>query len=487
MRADEKNEARHRNATDELGKIGTNAVPYLLSEAFNFQRDTASRSNFYAILDKFPHSWNLPILISRDLVRAEAVEVLGKIQPPAGAVLPFLESALNETNTSRHNQAIHILGLVGEGMDTLVPYFRRALGDSDRNSRWIAVSCIIGIGPKAQAAMPDLLEFAQKPENAHKAEQTLAVMALGRIGSNAAPAVPFLRETFENETNANERCIRAIALCEIDPSETKSREFLKQTLRSGDAEVTGRLLETLGYNRQDAGFAIPMILDALGRTNWWFLKRAIESLEELGAPAELYLPKVREKLKAEDELTQVYAASYILMIDRADQESRSALIELIKKRSSREEWAIRALGFARSNAVEAIPLLLDALDETNRENQELWQSAALTLKKIGVAPSAFIPKIKAKLKSQDDMERVDAAQIILENDPADQDAQQTLIELIVKQSTRQANAIYVLGQAGPAAKGAIPCLRKSLKSEDDEVSKQAAGALKKIQTMGSKQ
>ena len=77
-----------------LKVIGTNAVPYLMTEVCNTRPDTAASRTFYKLFEGFPRSWHLPRLDDALNRRVLAVDALTQIKPPANLVLPQISLAL---------------------------------------------------------------------------------------------------------------------------------------------------------------------------------------------------------------------------------------------------------------------------------------------------------------------------------------------------------------------------------------------------------
>jgi ferritin len=261
----------YRKAEEALHQMGTNAVPYLLEEAMNLEGDNASREVFYKVLDNFPASWPLPKFVSRNDTRGEALQMIREIKPPADLLLPPLLQALDGTNTLQHCQAIYILTCAGEGQESLVPYFARALGNTnlpDLPTRWDALRFLGQLGPKAAPAIPELTALLRSTDRTNLLCLGVAD-ALGNIGSNAASAIPLLKESYEMETNWDRRISLAATLCRIDEQQTEAFGFLMDNLtnqQSDSSQVSGAA-KRLGWVGKNAQAAIPALLEAANGTN----------------------------------------------------------------------------------------------------------------------------------------------------------------------------------------------------------------------------
>jgi HEAT repeat protein len=146
-----------------------------------------------------------------------------------------------------------------------------------------------------------------------------------------------------------------------------------------------------------------------------------------------------------------------------------------------DRWiAASQLGKIGPGARAAIPLLLEALDGTN---EMLVSQVPGALKKMGVPAEMFLPRIKKRLQTDNEMTRANAAARVLAIDPADREAQLVLSDLIKRQSIFQGFAIESLGRARPAVGEAVSVLRAVVKSRSRE-RVAALKALKRIEVKG---
>lgn len=467
-------------ALEALRQMGTNAVSYLLDQAMNPARDTALRTNLHQLLRGSPRSWGLPSFVSREEIRKRAVQAIWEIKPPASLILPRLLKSLSERDTPEYGRAITILTRTGEGRETLVPYFARALHATNRQTRLEAVFFFDELGPKAAPAVPDLIGVLQTSERTN-ALYLRAALTLGRMGSNAAPAIPLLLESYASETNLPRRLFLAAVLCMIDPHQAEPFGLLVGTLtnQQSSADQVRWAASRLGSIGKNAGAAIPALLEAANGTNVGVWRTVLESLDKIGAPADLVLPKSRVRLKSKDEAFQVAAARRILAISPSDAEAQSVMLSQITNHSKSEREAIIWLGGAGTNAQATAPLLLEAFNGTNLF---AWMEVPEALKKMGVSPQACLPKLRDKLRSTDEHVRASSAELILAIEPGHQAAQIVLMDLIKAKSKCRWMAIETLGEAGPPAKSALPLLRQELKSKDSDIREAAAEAIERIES-----
>jgi HEAT repeat protein len=376
--------SRRGEAAAALHQMGTNAVPYLLGQAFNSRPDSALRKEVYRLLNDLPRSWGLPLFVSPEVMRQEGGSALEEIKPPANQLLPLLERHLKSTNSLERRQALFILGTAGEGAEQAVPWLCAALKSSDPWERVLAVQSLGWIGPQARAAVPALIEVLKAPQHINRPDRS-AAWALGAIGSSAAPALPLVQDLFAQETNWNSRCMIAGALCQIDVGQTDALAFLTDGLTSyepaSDRWIAASQLGKIGPR---AKAAVPALLEALDGTNEMLVSQVPGALKKMGVPAETFLPRMKKRLQSDNETTRANAAARVLEIDPADREAQLVLIDLIKRQSIFQGFAIESLGRARPAVGEAVSVLRAVVKSRSRERV----AALKALKRIEVKGGA---------------------------------------------------------------------------------------------------
>lgn len=373
-------EELQEEAAKALRQIGTNAVPYLVQQAFNTDRDSAAATNFYRFLDEMPRSWGLPAPVSSQVRRGEAAFALREIKAPANLLLPLMEEHLRSTNIFEREQALFILGTAGDGAGRVVPDLMAALKDPGLSA--IALQSLGHIGPPASNAVPALIDFL-KPPQAATAPPVAVADVLGCIGGNAAPAIPLINELFTKETNWEQRCRLAAALFRIDSNQTEALAFLTNGLLThqpaGDRWKVTHYLGAIGPN---AKAAVPALLQSLDdATNRLLFTTSSLALKALGASPETVLARMKAQLDSpkNDENTRVNVAARMLDVDPSNHDAQAVLLELIRKNSGLAFYAAETLGRAGPAAKDAVPVLREA---SKSEERALREAATKALKKI---------------------------------------------------------------------------------------------------------
>ena len=371
----------HQDALNALRAMGSNALPYLVQVAFSTNQDSASRTNFYNLLSKLPESWHLPRLVTKDEIREASMEVIREIRPSARDILPFIRSELEETNTSQYTLSIFLLGYASNDVELAVPYLAKALHDTNSENQNHAIWALTGIGSKAAPAVPDLIKIFKDAAPTGRIRPDVSFV-LGDIGSNAASAIPLLMDAMDRETNWAWRGLYATCVCKIDPKQPHAFDFLIDILTNkADSDqvqfAAGRLAD-IGSNAQ---FSIPIVLNVLltGDYDADTVRRSTASLRRLGASNELILPMLKAKLDSSYADVRDYAANQILDLEATNHEAKMVLIESIGKNAPSAPQDIDHFGEMGPMAKEALPVLREALKNTNAD---IWARALFAIRKI---------------------------------------------------------------------------------------------------------
>jgi len=231
-------------AAQAVRHIGTNAIPFLL-EWLRWE-PSALRIKLQGPVDKMLTKISPALLkrshtpYTRSLGAWRAFQTLG---PRAAGAIPELSRLM--TNTRRHRSGQFAAGcLANIGTDALPPLMS-ALTNQNPEVRGRAAVNMERLGTNAGPALPLLIEclndkeqsavwgasqalihFKRNPHvlpaladcvrNSRQAYRWYAIMALGRFGHEALPAVPLLLKCLK-DPDANVRLTATNALRQIDP------------------------------------------------------------------------------------------------------------------------------------------------------------------------------------------------------------------------------------------------------------------------------
>jgi len=266
--------------------------------------------------------------------------------------------------------------------------------------------------------------------------------------------------------------------------------FLDAGLKDKDSRTRLLALQSLGWLGPRAETAVPTLLGMLNdsRNTSPSVLQIVVVLGKIGTPNTApAVPFVKGLFEKETgwEPRCAYATA-LLRMDSSQSGAMTFLTNALMTNPSVDYRRVAAqeLGGIGPNARPAIPVLLQALSQTNIM---LVATIPRTLKSLGVPAGTFLPIMKEHLKTTDETILFNVAARILEIDPADDDAQQVLIALIKKESLFQNLAMDSLGQAGPSAKAALPILRQAAQQNSPPDHRaRALKAIKQIETPETK-
>ncbi len=364
---------RQKAALEAFRAMGTNAVPYLVAEAFNTRRNTTLQTNIHRLFSVLPESMQLPEFVSAQEFRDEAPFVLKEMKPPAQVLLPLLEPHLKSGNTNEYRQSLFLLGTTGDGAEEAVPLLVAALQKPDPWTRNLALQSLGWLGPKAGGAVPALLDCVKSSKGTNGSGLSRMFAAtFGKIGSNAVPALPLVRELFEQTTNWNQKCMLAGALCNINGGQMEALNFLIDGLTNHQpASDRWMAASQLGEIGPGAAAAAPVLLEAMNGTNGMLFSQIPKTLLAMGMTKESILPQMKRGLLLNDEAARVNVAARILDLEPADHDAHLALMKVIQNGGMFTAFAIEVLGNAGPAAAEAIPVLqAEAKSNANRASRQ---------------------------------------------------------------------------------------------------------------------
>jgi hypothetical protein len=266
---------RLADSQEALIKLGTNAVPYLLQQAFDTNQDSAALTNLIRFINSLPRSWPVYAPVSQETMRGTAPNLLYRIRPPADQVLPFLEQQFRLTSSSNnfaHRQAIMVMGYIGDGADRAVPLLVEALNDPDPLSQLFAQQSLEEIAPQAGAAVPVL-------------EQKLA-----------------------SEPNPSRRLWTAAVLFRIEkrPEDLQVlTDSLDASRPSPERDAAAFQIRRIGPDARAAG---PALIAALPTNDANLDQTIIRALQLIGVPTGDYLARLKAQLKSDDPQERIQAA-----------------------------------------------------------------------------------------------------------------------------------------------------------------------------------
>lgn len=354
---------RREQAARALRAIGTNAIPFLVTECFTVIRESPVQTNVLAFLAKLPEPIRFPPFVPAREVQEQAASAIGEIKPPAILLLPLVTNRLNAPDKFQRWMATYLLGKVGEGGEAGVPFLREKLRSADVQESMLAALGLDRLGPMARLAVPDLIEVVRT--NSFRPFSYYACRALARVGPAASNAIPVLKERLAAETNASRQLSLAVALVCIDSQQVEAMGFLQAELADNQKTNTHRaVIHALSDIGPNARPALPLLLAALKNNDPGFWHPALFVLLSLGE-TNLAISSALEKLKQDDPETRFNAMSFLFRTQPTNAAAMSNLVQLVQDPT----WTYQAITEAARLGALAQPVIHSlrqiAADKTN--------------------------------------------------------------------------------------------------------------------------
>jgi HEAT repeat protein len=369
-------------------------------------------------------------------MRFYTVWSLAFIGAPAKSATANVVKAMSDPAIDVRRKAAYTLGRIDAEPEKVVNVLVTALGDADNDVRQMAAQSL----PKmSKVAVPVLI----KSLNSDKAEiKMMSIKILGDIGSEAAPAIPELKDILFTGKNGAEQA--ADALAAIGAQSLKALTAAAQN----DGNNSTRMLAVRALHKIGAP-AVPTFVDLLGAKHV-DVQRQVAAL--LGGML------VQDK--------SVVIALGFATKDKDFQVRANALASL------------QQMGTGAKLAEPYVVALLTDLDP------QIRLSAFNTLRSIGVDPQ---PGLKKALSNPDATVRITTASLMVQLNLEVALAEPILLEGVKhKDEALKTQAAYALALRGLQGDVVLPIFLAALKNETPSVRRQAAEMIAKYGPKASK-
>lgn len=373
-------------------------------------------------------------LLGDPALQSQALDALIDMGPEAQAALPDLTRRLQGRAGDLRSQLPYAIAVIGQ--QQAVPILLPVLNHPDTTLAQRAASALGRVGPEAAAAVPALRAALQRSEIA-----TAATGALGDIGPAAQAAVPDLVARLGREESGYNTAV--VALGNIGAAAVPR---LIDAVASPNPDV--RLAAVDALRRVEPAYlvsAVPALTRALGDEALQFY--AADALSEIGPAAVTAAPVLASLLREESVDWPVRAA-----LANIGEGAVPSLIAVLESRDPQGQAnAVQVLAQIGPGAAAAVPALRAMLGQ-NAATLEVVRA----LGAIGPEARAATPDLLPLLESDHQPTRLIAALALGNIGP---DAVPKLIELLQRGDSQvQVLAALSLGQMGPAAQAAVPAL-----------------------------
>jgi HEAT repeat protein len=386
---------------------------------------------------------------------------LSQSKVSSGGGISDLIHQLRHKESSVRKSTAELLGRLGPSAHEAIPALLLASCDIDaavRTSAVIALDQIDSSWPtdsSARGATRDLIEaMGRRSSEISQAASSL----LSRIGR---PAVPALAQALTDSVCDIQQVFVARTLGRIGPDAARAVPALALALASECAHVRQAAAEALAQIGQAAEPATPALVVALGDWHVRVRQAAARCLAHIGGAAELAIPSLIQLLAdREDEvrdaaveaLAQIGSAAVPSLIEMAQARDFQRMKEWLRWRVEVSEWWTRPFGddFLREplKALRNAAWFFRYAGEDLVRVELVHEAVMRTLGKIGPAASAAVP---------------------------------VLIQATQHSSSNvRLAATRALGRIGPQANAALPTLTQRLVDRNVVVRQAVAEALAKI-------
>jgi len=492
----------HQDTVEALGEIGAPAKPALvaaLGDADPNRRAGAALALAQlgaAAKDTAPALVSILEKENNPAARIAQITALPKTGPePARAVLLLVAAATDPDDAIRH-AGINALA----GARTLHPDAAEALAGLLKNAdpalRQRAAHALGRLGPDAASALPALIDAARASngegvfvdsltqigpaalpallsalKDAKPAENEWIFHTLRGFGAAAAPA---LNEALQNpKPEVRVSAIQALGAMGLDATPALHTLF---TLASGDEpKAQAAALRALVALRAEPRHLKPLLEAAMASPSPDVKRAGAAGVAATGGGAELGVDTLIALLSDDDAVGRLSAVQALGELGPKAAPAVNALVEHFEDPALQLATieTLRRLGPA---AAPAVPHLL-ALAAKNGGEQRATILPALSA--IGHDAGAALPMIRACVKDPAEELRAASASVLAAVDPDKAEVLSTLLALLNDSSRKvRRAAVAELGKLGPSAEGAIPGLITMLDQEAERAV--AFAALKSI-------
>jgi HEAT repeat protein len=222
----------------------------------------------------------------RDVAHMSARAIV-ELDPDPAILRPAMEAAMAKADAATSQRIIAAYASLGP---KVVPLAIKALNDKDANRRARALMVLGRLGPDAAPAVPDLIA-AFKSGDAKQRTEVLFV--LGAIGPKAAPAVEPVAAALA-DSDRDVMLTAGYCLGKIGPGAKSAVPALQKMLASDDkmAKLTGAwaLLQIQPDDEAQGKKAVPLLAEALTHEREFVRIEAAMALGKLGKAAASALP-----------------------------------------------------------------------------------------------------------------------------------------------------------------------------------------------------
>ena len=419
-----------------------------------------------------------------------AIRAAGAIGPDARDAVPSLIEAVGHRNEMVRLLAVGALGQIGPAAAKATPVLIKAFKDTNRHVSGNAVRAVAKIGRPAVAYLIPALA------DEDPVTRSYCLMALSRMGAEAAPAAPALVKVLPSAIAGRGRTIdlrnrTLYVLMQIGkPALPSLAALLKdkdETLRWCAVTVLGRLRLGIGerdpYRVFEIGPALPeataLILAAMEDPAVAVRQQAAKAFGRIRPAPTKFMQAIAEGLKDKDPAVRKQVARTLGSFGPHAAPAVGAMVEAVLR--DKEEMVREELYRALPKIGEgAVPALITAMTDS-KDPKMRWRAGG-PLIKIGKPAVGSLVKL---LKHKDASLRQMVVRILGVIGP---DAAAAVPDLAAALKDPEPHVAYfaaeALGKIGPGAKSAATALAAALEDRRNHPTQPGEMAAKTLQSLG---
>ena len=287
-----------------------------------------------------------------------------------------------------------------------------------------------------------------------------------------AITIVFVVAAFFEPTGAISGRLRGESFFESRPSSYWARQL------AGEPAASALAVERLEGGK---GHAVDVLVEVLQGTAEYSSEArytAAEILGKIGPEAEAAGDAALAALDDPDLHVRSVTATALPKIGVPAKKAVPALTENLKEKPS--VVAARALSEYKGDAIEAMPTLIEILQNKELDSEIRW-NAARTLGKLGPDGAGAIAALVAALEDEEATVREHSAEALGDIGPKASESVPALVAVLDDPAVKvRRDAVRSLGQIGPASKVAVAEIKNLLDDPEEIVREAANNALKAI-------
>jgi HEAT repeat protein len=406
--------------------------------------------------------------------RLVAMDSLGRMGGKAAAAVPAIAAALKDPSAVVRVQAAQALGAIGAPAKPAVPELTALIDDPRPDVRRAAILALAEIGAAATQAIPRILKALDDPGT-----KTAAIDALDKFRRKGGNADARDRQ----KVDAPDQVLDAVslwAIARLHPEDknlvARTTERLCETLKAENPRARKAAARALASLKPGVEILLPAMIKAFQGASDETVHNALEALAAFG---DATVPELIDTLKL--DRARPYA---VVLLGRQGAAAKPAVGPLVKllddKDAGVRREAVLALARIGPAAQAAVPALIRRFREClEREGADSYDIAyALGCIK---SPEA-VPILLRGIAGRDESVAIFSAWALVQIEPQNAATAAQTLPLLIRglhapEARLRRTAAEALKELGPAAKPALPELRKAEKDTDPAVRQTVAAAI----------